>query len=801
MLTNLINYAIQNNPKFSGNRQMEFEIRFGKYGRISSNIKKETFMRIVNNKNKKTFQLIDEVIYESAEKSPIRQRIIYDDNKSVKDLFDNPDSISASSIQEILEKYRKTGSGKIMYISKELIGKKITTSAYNASISAEITHDSAAKGEISATRCKLRCSWTENMWIHDMTILLINKDNKVGVFYEVEIEFDNAVLKNKPDADEILRNTVKNINIITTFIDCAKTSPVEVEMYHSILNSVATMERKDLEILKYARYAVCDKADGERKFVFIDSKNDVFHFNPTEGIITKTPLSIKANIPDTLIDCELTNDIFYGFDILFFKGSDCRSNDLIKRLSLLNQVITIFNSDKFKIKKLYLKDVFKNAALIWNDRKKLFPYNLDGLIFTPVRGAYIGNFMNLKYKPLLSIDVRILYTQNTDFTEFYSAGHPIEINGRIVNAYNVKNKTYYKSRVTIQDDTLKRMNVINRNGVLGMKGKIAGQPDMINIVEMEFVPDEGWKILRTRPDKENPNTYKSIISVLNAIKDNITIDEISKIKYVQSPLEKVLEKSKSPDSTGFNFTTPTIKSDICHFYSYVYDNILKSVKGKSILVLGADICILDGLLVSDYIDIDIIESSELEVYSQEKSEGYIGLKEYYDKVSQKSPQKEEKGINITFGDMSKIKTKKKYDTVFIKSFELINDKLIDQLKKISKNIIGLYYNRDAIVKILENQDCILLRNKELHPLYKLYLYPQKSSKSHQIEIQRMQHSYKSEFQPMISEKDIAALLKNVKTTGLITSFLPGYKKEEEHKNISEYDFIIANITSYFAASF
>ena len=29
--------------------------------------------------------------------------------------------------------------------------------------------------------------------------------------------------------------------------------------------------------------------------------------------------------------------------------------------------------------------------------------------------------------------------------------------------------------------------------------------------------------------------------------------------------------------------------------------------------------------------------------------------------------------------MSKIKTKKKYDTVFIKSFELINDKLIAQL--------------------------------------------------------------------------------------------------------------------------
>lgn len=849
MLLNLINYVLQNYHKFNNKNQLEFEIRFGKYNRISSNIKPAAFIKLVNSyTGVKHFQLIDETIYDNG-KSSIKKRIHYKDYQNLlKKSFDYDkidENIDEARIHELLEQLKnKEKNPKTLYISKELIGKKVSMDGYNASISTEITHDTFTEtANILTKKIKLRCSWTDEMWIHDLTIVLIGTDTK-GIFYEVEMEFDIDYLTKKRDMDLILDNTVSQINKIMTIIDCSKISGVEIEMRYGIFNAVATLERSDINKLQKAEYAVCDKADGERKFVFIDDKKNVFYFNPIEGIITKHLIkNIKLDMPDTLIDCELINDeFFYGFDILFYKGVDCRNNDLIHRLSLLSQVIDALNrteikdkkkdkkkQKRFNIKTFYTDDVFKNAANIWNNREKLFPYNLDGLIFTPAKGSYLGNLPNLKYKPLVSIDVRIMYNRDADFTEFYAMGYPIEIKGRVVNMFidRTTKKTYYKHKVTINDFKLKEMGVVNNNGVLGIKGRVENQPDMLNIIEMEFVPHDGWKFLRTRPDKEVPNAHKSIISALNAIKDNITIEEISKLKHIKSPLELIRDK-KCYDKIGYNFISPNITSEICEFYTYAYLNIL-DIKGKSILVLGADLCIFNALLKSAYTDICIIEDNCMEVYGETVSEGYMGLKEYY------RNNHSSKNIEIIWGDTNisgglKSHTKdgkkflekcKKFDVVFINNFSsaLYNgnkfdssmfNKYVKTLSHLTTNVIGIFVNGDKVKSINEKQDCIIMRNDKLHPLYKIFLNGQITPYKHDdifkeapilLEINRLQNSFLSEHQPLLFEKNIRHVLKsaNIKINDLyaIKSFFPEYRKN--NKKLNEYDAIIAEITYYFTA--
>ena len=875
-LSNLINYAmsksIDNNDKYN----IEFEIRFGKYNNISSNIKQNTFFKIykLSNSNK-SYELISETFFNTADKEPVRQRIVYNDtNNLIKSMF-NTQKISNDIIMKIVDTYSRH-KGDTLYISKSKIMKGDINNLFKAEIVGEhIRNPELNKHEI-LKKYKLRCSWLEDMWMYDATIILINdlKSGKSGIFYEVEIEYNHkAVIKSKYTFENVLDVAIKSINSITTIIDCAKLSDIEVEIKYSLYNAVETMERTRIPLLQTALYSVVDKADGERKFIYIDNDGSIFYFNPTEGYITKMPLikNTKISLGGTLIDCELitiskTESRFYGFDLIFFKNDDCRNYNLNERLILLNKTINeIIKFDKtsgykYAIKKFYTDDVFKNASKIWENREKLFPYNLDGLIFTPIRGSYLGNLPNLKYKPLVSIDVRIMYHRDNNFTEFYASGYPIEIKGNIINAYkdNKTQKTYYKSRVNLNDNQLKSMGAINNRGVLGMVGRVENIPDMVDIVEMEFNPHERhWKFIRTRPDKETANAFRTIVSALNAIKDNITIEEISKLKHIKSPYEISYNNKECFTKMGFNFTSTNIASSLCLFYKYAYTNIIGLVPHsyKTILVLGCDLCLLNSLIESKYDEIVIIESSCLEVYGETKSEGYQGLLETLS--IHKNTSSNINRIKIIWGsanisnglvsfnkkDQSDLNNYKKriFDIVFIKSFEtaLCKDgdytkankfdlsnynKYMDNLNKLTKNVIGLFMSGNKILSHLENQDCLIMRNKDLHPLWKLYLSDsitnlinfKDSSKTESIftnkepiktfSIQRMQNSFLSETYPIIFDNNIIDILHEFKSKntnsfkcGSLKSFYANYKKLGD--KLTDYDCILADINKYFILSF
>jgi hypothetical protein len=388
------------------------------------------------------------------------------------------------------------------------------------------------------------------------------------------------------------------------------------------------------------------------------------------------------------------------------------------------------------------------------------------------------------------------------------------------------------------------MNLVSVRGDLGISGKLKGAEhlkNMVDIVEIEYDPQlSQWIYLRTRPDKQKPNAYKSIISVLDAITDNITIGEISKLKYKQSPYE-LLGVADCYTDIGFNFISPDI-SDICQFYINVYDNILSKQTGETILVLGCDLCIL-RVVAKHYKNILIIEPNCLEVYGEQQSEGYMGLLEQakiaginativwgHSEISNGLKAFTKSGQNEIDVFMKKHKTA---SVIFINVFSYmilpsssnflyssskipdikINkdmfDKTIKNLKSMSKTIVGLFLNGTQVIKHLERQDCLLMKNKELHPLFRLYLSATKNNyittdifKEKNItmmEIQRMQNSFMTQYQPLVFNKNINDTFKDaglkIKECKSLKSFYPDYKKK--YGALSEYDIIIADITNYF----
>ena len=143
---------------------------------------------------------------------------------------------------------------------------------------------------------------------------------------------------------------------------------------------------------------------------------------------------------------------------------------------------------------------------------------------------------------------------------------------------------------------------------------------------------------------------------------------------------------------------------------------------------------------------------------------------------------------------------------------------MNTLKQICPVIIGIFLSGNRITTNLEKCNCIIMRDSELHPLYKLYMDPKSALKKKDktnifkktspqlLEIQRMKNSYIAEYQPLVYDEDIVGVLKsqNIKidTCKTLKSYYTEFKKNNGSKSyINDYDYIISDITRYFIAKF
>jgi ATP-dependent DNA ligase len=232
------------------------------------------------------------------------------------------------------------------------------------------------KGEYVQTRDRM--TFKKGSIQIDLTYL---PDSK-GSQYQVEIEFTGKA------------EACKHIELVSELLDDVRVKGIVFSQYRDLLGNrfagplpqTLTKEAFDKRILTKNKYSVTEKADGERFLLFVDRVGGLNLIS--RGLdITRWKVGNKPDYANTVLDGEYVGDTFYAFDILYLKGKDLRQQTLKPRLKALESVNM---GSKIKMKRFIVdENIYKAAGKIW-DKKGNFPYELDGLIFTPVDEPYCG---------------------------------------------------------------------------------------------------------------------------------------------------------------------------------------------------------------------------------------------------------------------------------------------------------------------------------------------------------------------------------------------------------------------------
>ncbi|MEM0354101.1 MAG: methyltransferase domain-containing protein [Thermoplasmata archaeon] len=231
-------------------------------------------------------------------------------------------------------------------------------------------------------------------------------------------------------------------------------------MTHLETRNVISIEPQHIVRFIPNKYAVTDKADGERYFLFI-VRGNVYLISVNLDVV-KTDLSVTDGVYEyTLLDGEYIRNengsMFLAFDVIYHNKTDYRYDtkvNLPQRLRVLNDIVNgafgnlipfAYYIDKFtdlelgqmrkyygeelkrywkvfrqslqKSKTLFVSrkiyfvpygiapgEVFMYADLVWKllVYEKLPPYKLDGIIYTPIESPYMikADFKDLDHVPM-----------------------------------------------------------------------------------------------------------------------------------------------------------------------------------------------------------------------------------------------------------------------------------------------------------------------------------------------------------------------------------------------------------------
>ena len=400
--------------------------------------------------------------------------------------------------------------------------------------------------------------------------------------YEVELEILNLNYdKLQGIVNKVVSIVKKSLEIEKNYMDMIRTNRFVGPLPYTL-----TREKFDEGILSCG-YSVTDKADGERYIMYFDGngwgfiidRNNKFNFC---GFVS---LQVKNSI----IDGEMVNGVFYAFDILFHMNKDIREKDLVYRLKLLGSLtkkVKKVGENILDTKAFYMKlngefcrikngTIKKHSIIeghigtiskeIWNRRERIFKYNLDGLIFTPILKGYYNNSI-MKWKPIDTIDFYI-EKNGTNLWKFFIAGNDGDTyknlpfsgigNGKFVVkrgrvTETVQNKIY-------NDDTISES---SRNGMFSVDVKhIDTFPDK-SIIEFYYdTCTQSFVPIKVREDKKFSNNVSTINDIWESLKTPISINDISNSPYkmairpfhnkIKSHLIEKYMKNKSVLDIGF----------------------------------------------------------------------------------------------------------------------------------------------------------------------------------------------------------------------------------------------------------
>jgi hypothetical protein len=243
---------------------------------------------------------------------------------------------------------------------------------------------------------------------YEFSMKLLNKIDNIkiinGIVKIIQGLYLSKVVLTKKHQAEILDKYKNLVNIVNKF---ANPNEVNNEVILLTPKPVA-LKRTNLDnpdnygVISILRgYTVTEKADGERILMYIDDKGDVYTIDSSKRV-EGTGIKGNKDVLNSLIDCEFINcnkridgvkrHLFAAFDIYYLNGENLTALPLIhdkqkSRYAELLKVKKLLNTKDCNID--FIAKEHKTGKNILDENKKIltnhkkFPYEIDGLIFTP----------------------------------------------------------------------------------------------------------------------------------------------------------------------------------------------------------------------------------------------------------------------------------------------------------------------------------------------------------------------------------------------------------------------------------
>ena len=241
---------------------------------------------------------------------------------------------------------------------------------------------------------------------YEFSMKILNEidNNKIinGIIKIIQGLYLSKIVLTKKHQAQILNKYKNLVNIVNKF------APIDSDEVILLTPKPVALKRNNLDnpdnygVISILRgYTVTEKADGERILLFVDDIGDVYSIDSSkrlEGMGIKG----KKGIFNSLIDGEFINcnkridgvkrHLFAAFDIYYFNGDNLTGLPLIhdKQKSRYGELLKVkdllitkdcnidFMAKEHKTGKNILDE---NKKILKNHKK--FPYEIDGLIFTP----------------------------------------------------------------------------------------------------------------------------------------------------------------------------------------------------------------------------------------------------------------------------------------------------------------------------------------------------------------------------------------------------------------------------------
>lgn len=215
--------------------------------------------------------------------------------------------------------------------------------------------------------------------------------------FDVEIEFLEP-LPDKNDLDWLINQILKIIQ--GTFIVMNEKEIKSVTPKKFMGSEVITFGSAK-EIGKMSDYLCTIKYDGSRK-IFLDKGHSVYLLEK-KGNPMKIFYNPEIEESETIIDGELMGDIYYMFDILFYKGKDLRSLKFTERLGVLINAFDEYKKREGFHVKISIKEYYENNLAT---EYKYSP-GTDGVVFVKKDSPYSECPIKWKPKEMNTIDFKV----------------------------------------------------------------------------------------------------------------------------------------------------------------------------------------------------------------------------------------------------------------------------------------------------------------------------------------------------------------------------------------------------------